>query len=147
MRLIGSDGRRPAAAVLLSALALGGCSADSGDALPRVAVSGTVTLDGTPLPEGTIQFDPAKETPGPPVSGEISGGKFSIGKPSGPVADQYEIRISSIAPVKFKEGEQPGPVPRPRPETVPEKYNTKTTLSKGVTADGPNQFDFALVTK
>ena len=44
--------------LVLSALGLAGCSGSSGDDLPREAVSGTVTLDGAPLPSGSISFSP-----------------------------------------------------------------------------------------
>jgi 2-methylaconitate cis-trans-isomerase PrpF len=51
--------------VLLAAV---GCGASTSD------VSGNVTLDGTPLPAGTIVFIPAKGTA---VSAEIKNGKYN----------------------------------------------------------------------
>src|SRR5438270_729333 len=97
-----------AAAILLSALALGGCSNDPWnpvDPLPRVPVAGTVTLDGTPLSQGMIQFDPAQETKGTTVAAEISGGKYSIEKAQGPVPGKYKVLISGRPPAKLKPGE------------------------------------------
>jgi hypothetical protein len=149
MRLIHPKGRR-AAAILVSALAIGGCTVDQTtqvDTLPRVPVSGTVTLDGTPLTEGMIQFDPAEGTKGPTTSAEVSGGKFSIEKAQGPVPGKYKVVISGRPPAKLKPGENPGGTPKVVPDPVPAQYNTSSTLTKDVTASGPNQFDFPLVSK
>jgi hypothetical protein len=147
MRLIRPNDRRPAAAILLSALAIGGCSADSTtprDTFPRVAVAGTVTLSGTPLPQGKIQFDPAGGTKGPTAAAEISGGKFSIEQPQGPVPGKYKIMISSRPPVKIKEGEPPRGMPKLDPETIPPQYNSKSTLEKEVPPGGSDSLEFAL---
>lgn len=52
-----------------------GCGSSKGK------VNGEVTLDGKPLPGGTITFHPSK---GNPVGGEITDGKFSVtGVPTG----------------------------------------------------------------
>jgi hypothetical protein len=147
MRLIRPNGCRPAAAILLSALAIGGCSADTSaplDTFPRVAVSGTITLSGTPLPQGRIQFDPAQGTTGPTAAAEISEGKFSIEKSQGPVPGKYKIMISSRPPVKIKEGEAPQGTPKLKPETIPARYNTKSTLETEVPPGGSNSLEFAL---
>jgi hypothetical protein len=144
MRLI-----QPAAVILLSlpALAIGGCSADTAapvDTLPRVAVAGTVTVDGSPLPQGMIQLNPAPGTKSPAVAGEISAGKFSIEKSQGPVPGKYKVVISSRPPAKLKEGEAPGGTPKLKPETVPAKYNTQSTLETEVPAGGSSSLEFAL---
>jgi hypothetical protein len=147
MRLIRPNGGRPAVAILLPALAIGGCSADPSaplDTFPRVAVSGTVTLSGTPLPQGMIQFDPAQGTTGPTAAAEISGGKFAIERSQGPVPGKYKIMIFSRAPVKIGEGEAPGGTPKLKPETIPARYNTKSTLESEVPAGGSDSLEFAL---
>ena len=36
---------------------------------------------------------------------------------------------------------------KPKPEKVPEQYNTKSTLTKDITAENASQLDFPLVTK
>ncbi|OWK39454.1 hypothetical protein [Fimbriiglobus ruber] len=68
---------RPAAGMLLVVgLAVAGC----GDSMPAnvVHVSGTVTVDGKPLPLGMIVFepDPAKGNRGPQGHADIKGGRF-----------------------------------------------------------------------
>jgi hypothetical protein len=145
---------RGLAAVLVLVLPLvtcGGCAHQntSGDTLPRVAVSGSVTLDGTPLPAGSIQFVPqsAEAGKGVTASAEITNGKFAIEKDQGPVPGKYHVSISSLHGAVVKPNEQPGGPPKREPEKVPAQYNTRTTLVKDVTAGGPNTLDFALATK
>jgi hypothetical protein len=146
MRLIRSNGRY-AVAALLSALAIGGCNADPSapeDTFKRVAVAGTVTLNGTPLSEGIIQLDPAQGTKGPTASAEISEGKFSIETSQGPVAGRYQVKVTSHAPVKLQPGEAPGGTPKLKPELIPSQYNTKSTLETEVPAGGSQSLDFPL---
>jgi hypothetical protein len=147
MRLIRPNVLRPAALVLLTTLAIGGCGADGSapvDPYQRVAASGTVTLDGVPLSEGMIQFEPAASTKGPAASGEIHQGKFAIEKSQGPVAGKYKVRISGRPPAKIDVQEQPGGTPKVTPDPVPSKYNTKSTLETDVPADGSSTLDFPL---
>src|SRR5262245_39787782 len=121
----------PIAVILLATLALVGCSYDPWqpvDMLPRVAVAGSVTLDGTPLAQGMIQFDPRPETKGTTVAGEINGGKYSIEKTQGPVPGKHKVSISGRVPARLKPEEPPGGTPKPTPEPIPAKYNTASTL-------------------
>jgi len=147
MQLIRLDVLRPTALILLTTLAIGGCGGDTSapaDPFTRVAVSGTVTLDGAPLPEGMIQFDPTPATKGPTATGEIHEGKFAIEKPLGPVAGKYKVSISGRPPVKITEQQEPGGTPKVTPDPVPSKYNTKTTLETDVPAEGSSTLEFAL---
>jgi hypothetical protein len=139
---------RPAAVLLISAVVIAGCSAGASsprDTLPRVAVSGNVTLDGTPLPVGAIQFNPESGTEGPPAAGEIRDGTYSIEKPQGPVPGKYKVTISSRPPAKLNENEAPGGAPKLKPETVPARYNTGSKLETEVPAGGSSTLDFPLV--
>ncbi len=66
---------RTLTAILLSCLLVAvTCGCGGGPKLPPMAeVSGQVTLDGKPLPRGTVQFvpDTAGGTSGPPATGNI----------------------------------------------------------------------------
>ena len=132
---------------LLSAtlvMTFGGCSGNS-DGLPREAVSGTVTLDGQPLPEGLIQFLPS--SPKEVMSGGavIEGGKFSIARNEGLLPGTYRVEISSSTGLEPPPpGEPPGPAKGTAKDLIPEQYNRKTTLTAEVRAAGPNTFDFPL---
>jgi hypothetical protein len=147
MRLTCMNHCRTIAALFLTVAAIGGCTPETGappDTLPRVAVAGTVTLDGAPLPEGTIQLDPLEGVKGATTLGEIVDGKYSIDRAGGPVPGKHKVKISSHAPVKLKEGEQPGGTPKLKPETVPAQYNTEWKLETDVPASGSSELDFAL---
>ncbi|AGA25519.1 hypothetical protein [Singulisphaera acidiphila] len=147
MQLIRLNRFRPASLLLLATLPLGGCGTDSSapaDPYTRVAVAGTVTLDGNPLSEGTIQLDPAADTKGPTAAGEIHQGKFAIDKTQGPVAGKYLVRISGRPIVKISEGTQPGGTPKVTPDPVPSQFNTKSKLETDVPADGSSNLEFAL---
>jgi hypothetical protein len=133
-------------AVLLL-LALAGCADSTApvDALPRKALSGSVSLDGQPLAQGKIQFDPVGAGAGNTTlaTGEIKDGKFAIDRASGPVPGKYKVSISSVPPIKIGPGEEPGARPKMDPEKVPAKYNTRTTLTEEIT-DGSAPLNYDL---
>jgi hypothetical protein len=133
----------------LLALVPGGCDSGSSevDPLPRVTVSGTVTLDGKPLPEGKVQFQPDSSSSGVMTAGEINDGKFAIEQAKGPVPGKYRVMISSRPVYKINPGENPGSA-NPGPEKVPRKYSgASPALEAEVTADSPNSFEFTLTSK
>ncbi|NQV29031.1 MAG: hypothetical protein HQ518_32150 [Rhodopirellula sp.] len=75
----------------LMALTAAGCG--GGDGLNRVAVSGSVTLDGKAAPHGIIRFVPAPGTEGPVANTMISNGQYNIPRDQGPVPGNYEVRV------------------------------------------------------
>jgi hypothetical protein len=75
--------------------ALPGCGRDP-DQLPVVSAAGTVTLDGKPVPKGTVHFQPEK---GRPASGEIQDGKFTLTtyeSGDGAVAGKHQVTVESV---------------------------------------------------
>jgi hypothetical protein len=128
-----------------AALATPGCGGGGGDNLPRQEVSGTVTLNGQPLADGTIQLMPMSQEQGTLAGGEVKDGKFSIDRTAGPVPGGYKVMIFSAggaAPAST--GEMPGQAPPPPKELIPPQYNSASTLNVEVKAEGPNTFDFPL---
>jgi hypothetical protein len=136
----------PVAAAMAATALLAGCGGATDD-LPREAVSGTVTFDDQPLKAGMIQFQPAE--PGASTAGgaAITDGRYSIAKSEGLVPGKYQVTISSTPPGAPPPSGQPGDPVAPPKETIPPKYNVKTTLSATVTKEGPNTFDFPLKSK
>jgi len=128
-------------------LALTGCGGAT-DNLPRQAVSGEVTLDGKPLPSGSIQFVPESATTATEAGAAIQDGRYAIARDQGPVPGKYVVRIyGSSGQIVQPEDGIPGSVhPMPK-ELIPLKYNTKTTLSAEVKPEAPNAFDFKLDSK
>jgi hypothetical protein len=139
--------RRALAATLLMASAAFGCTIDTetdGD-IVRVAVSGQVTLDGKPLPEGKIEFAPVGTAPADIAVADIEDGQFSIIRSVGPSPGKYRVRISSRKSQKIAAGQEPGGAPNKRePEKIPKKYNAKSELEIDIPADGSVTLDFPL---
>jgi hypothetical protein len=104
-------------------------------------VSGTITLDGQPLPGAVVQFQPLE---GNAPSGGItdSSGRYTLRytrEHEGAVIGEHEVRISTYAA-----GDSEADPPKPEvPEKLPAKYNTKTELKASVKS-GRNTLDFAL---
>jgi hypothetical protein len=78
-------------AVIFAVITTAGCG--GGDELPRVAVSGSVTVDGEPVPNGVVRFAPSPGTEGPMANCMITDGRYRIPTDEGPVAGNYEVRV------------------------------------------------------
>ncbi|MFI4874738.1 MAG: carboxypeptidase-like regulatory domain-containing protein [Blastopirellula sp. JB062] len=125
------------ACLLISAAAIIGCGRpDYGD---LGTVVGTVTLDGSPYANATVQFTP--ETGRPSIGATDSEGKYELYyirdvKGALPGTHRVEISTNPVNPkmgsaeLKFK-------------EPLPKRYNSRSTLTAEVRLDA-NQFDFAL---
>lgn len=112
-----------------------GCGGGGYDGPPRVAVSGTVSLNGQPLPEGNIFF--VGEDEKRQASGVIANGEFSIPEETGPNVGTYQVRIVSYA--SSSEGGEASTGEVGADETdeleggseqlIPAEYNERTTLT------------------
>lgn len=94
--------------VFCTLLLVAGCGGgDEGyDGPPRSAVSGTVTLDGSPLDSGVICFVP-RESTNRAVSIPIAAGSYSVPEGKGPNFGVYDVVISGSPPsVEMPEGEE-----------------------------------------
>jgi len=115
-------------------IALGsGCTPSNPKPPPMAKVSGKVTLDGDPMKEGEIEFEAPAQ---PPRTLKIEGGAFSGEVFSG----KNVVRLHM-----FKEGPPASTDPDKKPmklESLPAKYNAKTTLSADVPAAGATDLKF-----
>lgn len=137
---------------LASLILAAGCGG-SGNPLNRQAVSGTVNLDGQPLANGGIRFEPVGNFPGATVGfGQIEEGEYSIPEAQGLPPGKYRVSITSPeTPAGSTSTEKPAdPVAemaaksQPTKERIPARYNAKSTLDATVTDGGPNTFPFEL---
>jgi len=126
-----------AATWVIPVLFFAGCG-DSGP--ERGEVTGTVTLDGQPLAEATVEFQPQE---GAPSYGETDAqGRYRLGytpeKP-GAVVGKHTVSITT--------GRMKGPPGSQEevPERVPPEYNTESTVTREV-QPGENVFDFPIQT-
>jgi hypothetical protein len=115
----------------------GGASYDGPE---RAAVSGQVTLDGTPLPFGSISFMGAEG--GRNASTGIANGQYSIPAESGPNLGKYRVTILGYQQAP---PEDAGDEASAGQQVVPPQYNANTTLEVQITA-GENTHSFALTT-
>jgi len=125
--------------------ATNGCGPDN--PLGRKPLSGTVTLDGSPLEKGTIEFQPLD---GGVQSGNlISEGKYSIPAHQGATPGKYRVVIiDTYDTPPMKEGQMPGDdLPPPPKAKIPPSWNSKSQQSIEVKKEGPFKFDFDVVTK
>ena len=99
-------------------------------------VTGAVTFDGQPVPEGDIIFQPADPKYGPDA-GKIVNGKFTLQVRPG--SRKVVIRAQRFVPGKK------GPMGEKAHEGyIPAMYNDKTTLTADVKSGGKNDFSFPL---
>ncbi len=141
--------RRAMAASLLVSWGVMGCGGGS-DGLDRQPVTGSVTLDGTPLETGTIRFLPQSAEASTETSTTIEAGAYAFGKDTGPVPGTYKVLISSAKGEAFElpQGKMPGEVHPPKAkEKVPASYNVRSNLTATVTAGQKTPIDFTLNSK
>ena len=118
-------------ALFLVGIFVCGCSSGS----RSYPVKGVVTFDGEPVPNGDIMF---VEEDGSiaPDAGKIVNGKYDMQVKGG--KKRVEIRASKEVP-----GAK-GLMGPALEDYIPSRYNSRTELSRDVTSQGPNQFDFKL---
>ena len=98
-------------------------------------ISGTVAVEGQPLDEGFISFDPANGQ-GSAYGGEIRDGRFAL---------ECETGRKIVAIRASRPSSRPGPDGGPDYEQyLPAKYNTASELTADIIANGPHQFSFDL---
>lgn len=136
--------------LIFCSLTVCGCFGGSAEQIERAAVSGTITYDGKPLPEGSIQFVPGTDASGKPLRGKavqalISEGAFSLDADQGPVVGMNQVLINATKKTgKFQEFD--GQKTEILKQYIPAKYNTNSTLTYEIKS-GENTADFALETK
>ncbi|MCA9012555.1 MAG: hypothetical protein KDB01_22545 [Planctomycetaceae bacterium] len=108
--------------------------------IPELApVTGTVTLDGVPFPNAIVYFHTQKEKGGRPAAGTTDAeGKYELVYLEGVRGAHIGMNKVEIV-TEWPDGE-PG---EGESEKIPEKYNTKSTLTAEV-KDERNVFDFNL---
>jgi len=126
--------------VALSILAIG---CQGGDGMQRVPVSGTVTLGGPPLANGSITFLPVGD--GVSAGGMIENGKYEIPPDKGPVPGSYTVEVNASEPTGETIIDPAGGIEVPQVRNpVPARYNRNTELIAEISATELNVVDFAL---
>lgn len=128
----------------LAILVLCSVGCGGGDDGPQMyVVSGTVSMEGSPVETGRILFRTAGA--GKAFSADINDGAYELEAEAGEMA--VEITASRIIPGKF-DNSNPDDEPQPVGEMyIPAKYNSKTELKATVNPDGENEVPFNLTSK
>jgi hypothetical protein len=104
-------------------------------------VEGEVTLDGKPIPTGSISFDPVDGTTST-AGAEIKDGKYSVNVEPG--LKNVKINASKVVGQKRAyEGDPNSPKVDITEEYIPPRYNTQTELTYDVKS-GKNTKTFDL---
>ncbi|HTN77869.1 MAG TPA: hypothetical protein VL096_21575 [Pirellulaceae bacterium] len=123
-------------------LALPGCG---GKPTTRGGVRGVVTLQGTPLDQGTITFYPTNGTQRASGGALITGGKYELPAEQGLEAGSYRVEISSPKPsTTSQEDYAAGKMSLTSSDRIPEAYNTASKVTVEVKAGQTNQCDVAI---
>ena len=124
----------------MCSLLLGGCG---GDGIPRVAVEGSVSFEGSPVTEGSITFIPVAA--GPAAGTTIENGRYLIAEDKGPSPGEYRVEIRSPRLTGKQALGTDGVTMEPViEEGIPAKYNSKTELKSTLASGQKNQVDFDL---
>ncbi|QDU63809.1 hypothetical protein Pan216_46900 [Planctomycetes bacterium Pan216] len=130
----------PSALVLFSLTLLTGCG--GGEKPDLGTVTGTVTLDGEPLSNAEVFFQPEQGRPS--VGQTDADGDYELlytVRRKGAQLGKQTVRISTAT---MKEDDEGNTIEIP--EKVPPQYNSETTLVVEV-VPGSNDFDFDLKSK
>jgi hypothetical protein len=116
-----------------------------GSELQREAVSGTVTYQGKPIPDGAITFVPLKGTQGPGAGALIRDGKYTVVAGGGVPVGTYRVEMQALREV-VRPQKRPGPQldMAPKEPYLPEQYNTKSTMEVTIDAKGGQTQNFDL---
>lgn len=124
-----------------------GCGSDDG--LNRKAIKGSITVDGTPIPNGSINFEPLFKG-GVGSGAVISKGAYSIEQKDGLPPGKYRVQITGDDGENFgvSEGKMPGDEIMPaKKQLVPTSWNAKSKHEIEVLDKGPFVFDFPIDSK
>lgn len=127
----------PALALGLAFLG-GGCGEP-----PRAKVHGTVTLDGKPIKDGSIEFFPI-DGKGQTAGVAIRVGRYSVDASVGEM--KVSIRAVEVVGRRKAYDTPDSPMIEDVRETIPARYNTQSELKKTLVA-GDNEVNFELTTK
>ena len=138
--------------LLIIAALLAGCSDPYAG---RMEVTGTVTLQGEPLNDGSIMFFPLdqQDTPG---GAPIVNGEYIIHRQQGLKPGKYLVRLTAgdgktIARAGGREDKNPPKEQAAAPggstnivsmDRIPEEWNVRSKQQREVKANGVNRFDF-----
>jgi hypothetical protein len=117
------------------------------EAPTRGKLEGKVTLNGKPLPGGSIRFmalDPA----GINVLADVKDGQYAVPEEQGPTKGKYRVEFSvpSATKKRIPSDDVPGEFIEVAPETLPPRYHSASQITIDYDPASPKSHDFQLTT-
>ena len=124
----------PMCVCLLSSVLALGCSSEP----KRVAVSGTVTLDGKPVSNCIVVLQSDSSEFGAGATAIAQEGKFSLSEETGPIPGKYFVLVHEDQPdlEEYEERRQSNPKNALNKQFVPDRYRSRSDLEVTVSASG-----------
>ncbi|HLW68380.1 MAG TPA: carboxypeptidase-like regulatory domain-containing protein [Gemmataceae bacterium] len=139
--------KRFAIGILAITVVAAGCSKPQGSG--RLAVSGTVRINGQPIKDGAIVLFEPLESQDTGGNATVYNGAFTIPQQSGLKPGRYLVRVTAGDGQTAVNPVDPNSPPGPTANTniiskdlVPASWNEDSKQEVNVTRDGPNKFDF-----
>ena len=125
---------------IISLIFLASCHESGG----RLAVEGSVSLDGTAIPKGSIAFVSASS---PSAGAEIVDGHFAIPAKKGLLPGQFRVEIRATRATGKTIKDPLFGATEEEMEYLPPRYNTKSELTADISESNANQLLFELKSK
>ena len=134
------DRRALSLVIMLLCPVLAGCGTASNGRFP---VSGQVTLKGSPLKTGTIEFE---ATDGSHRSGStVDNGRYTVPATQGLLPGTYVVKVSAIESSQSATAGPPGPesmgAEQSNRELIPAQFNRESKLTHEAGPGKPGTFD------
>lgn len=104
-----------------------GCGGGGG--IEKVVVSGTVTWQGEPVPNGEIRFQPVGDTEGPVAGAPIKDGKYTVEGRGGVPVGKHLVKIQAYRAAQGKEDPALRGEGGPAEQYLPPEYNDKSEMT------------------
>jgi len=116
---------------------LAGCGGSGSSA----TISGVVTLDGKPLPAGSVQFASTKS--GQAAFANLEGdGRYSVVFPEADLGAEYEVTVGEPVDDDVDATAIAENPPEKTKRRIPQKYSDRTTSGLKVTIANPGETEF-----
>jgi hypothetical protein len=128
----------------LALAGLFGCDSAPTD-FPRQTINGEVTLDGRPLEEGLISFEP-EGRPEPVAAGVVIDGRFEVPRSDGPAPGRHKVAVWARKQTgeSVRDASDPTKTVAEAVSIIPERFNARTELTVEVASGRSNTFRFDL---
>jgi hypothetical protein len=126
--------------VLIFAVMLAGCSDPNGP----VTVSGQVTLDGQPIPTGSIRLIPTEGTKGPVNGATIKDGAYEVVARDGVRPGTYRVEIRATRPTGAPKPDHARGLEMfgdPIEQYLPARYNEQSDMTLQVESEMTQDYD------